>query len=194
MLAALPFPIIVTTNYDQLFERALQNTRLANGKMKDPKIHIYDPKKKKDDEDDEIPLDPSPDEPIVLKLHGDIKKRDSIVVTEEDYITFIQRMSDKHLHPVPQNIRARLHTWRVLFIGYSLKDYNLRLLLRTLRWKVDPANLPLSFSVDPKPDDLIVEVWQRGEKKIVNFIEQDLWDFVPALYREVKGADYQPPQ
>jgi hypothetical protein len=188
MLAALPFPIIVTTNYDHLFEIALRRTIVANGVTKDPIIHIYSPEAKAED----VPLDPAPERPILLKLHGDIDKAESIVVTEEDYITFIQRMSGQHFHPVPENIRARMKSWRILFVGYSLRDYNLRLLLRTLRWTVDPANFPLSFSVDPRPDNLIVAVWQRGEKKIVNFIQQDLWDFVPALFKECTGVDFKP--
>ena len=34
-----------------------------------------------------------------------------------------------------------LTDWTTLFVGYSLLDYNLRLLFKTLRWKIDSANL-----------------------------------------------------
>jgi hypothetical protein len=189
MLAALPFPIVVTTNYDHLFDLALRETKLANGKRRDPIVRIYDPQR--NGPPDDVPLQPTPDRPILLKLHGDIDKPESIVITEEDYIVFIQKMTDEHLHPIHKKIRMYMMEWPMLFIGYSLKDYNLRLLFRTLRWNVDSALFPLSFSVDPRPDNLIVSVWQRGEKKIVNFIQQDLWEFVPALFRQCTGADYQ---
>ena len=190
MLAALPFRIVITTNYDNLFETALNQVKARNGTLapKYPLIKVYDPTRQGPPEI--VPLDPSVNEPIVLKLHGDFSKPESIVITEEDYIVFIQRMSDLHLHPIHENIRARMKTWPVLFIGYSLKDYNLRLLFRTLRWNVDPANYPLCFSVDPYPDNLILSVWQGG--KIVSFIQEDLWEFVPELYRECLGVEYAP--
>jgi SIR2-like domain len=188
-LAALPFPIVITTNYDQLFDIALYRANTLAGKPKQPIVRVYDPHRTGPPE--EVPLDPSEGQPILLKLHGDLNNPGSIVVTEEDYLVFIQKMSDLHQHPIPLNIRARMNSWPILFIGYSLKDYNLRLLFRTLRWHLTVADFPLSFSVDPFPDDLIVSVFQRGGKPMVNFIEENLWDFVPALYRACTGVEYQ---
>jgi hypothetical protein len=190
MLAALPFTTIITTNYDHLFEEALHLTKLPTGARKDPIVKVYDPHRTGSVED--VPVRPTPAKPILLKLHGDIDRPESIVVTEEDYITFIQQMADDKLHPIHKKIRMNMTEWPTLFIGYSLKDYNLRLLFRTLRWNVDSANFPLSFSVDPRPDNLIVSVWQYGDKKIVSFIEQDVWTFVPSLYKQCTGTEYQP--
>ncbi len=189
MLAALPFRIIITTNYDKLFEKALRETKVSDGVCKDPMIRIYDPHKTDSIED--VPLHPNAAKPVLLKLHGDIDKPESIVVTEEDYITFIQRMSDNKLHPIHKKIQMNMTELPIMFIGYSLKDYNLRMLFRTLRWTVDPANFPLCFSVDPQPDNLIVSVWQNGKQRIVTFIKQDLWEFVPALYKQCTGGEYQ---
>lgn len=180
MLAALPFRIVITTNYDHLFDRALRDAKTADGHSKDPIIKIYDP----NGPPEKVPLDPLVQRPILLKLHGDIDKPESIVVSEEDYIVFIQRMSTSHLHPIHDFIRTRMRTWQTLFIGYSLKDYNLRLLFKTLRWNEDAANFPLSYSVDPKPDNLIVSVLQTGKERIISFIKENLWSFVPALYKE----------
>lgn len=188
MLAALPFRITITTNYDQLYEQALFTAKTIGGLPKRPKITVYDPNRPPE----AVPLDPVEEQPILFKLHGDITKPESIVITEEDYITFIQRMGMSERHPIAQGIRARMMEWPTLFIGYSLKDYNLRLLFKTLRWQVDTANYPLSFSVDPFPDNLIVSVWQRGPQPMVSFIEEDLWKFVPALYKAVIGRDYEP--
>jgi hypothetical protein len=50
----------------------------------------------------------------------------------------------------------------------------------------------MSFSVDPSPDNLIVSILQHGEKPMVNFIRENLWDFVPDLYRECMGVEYLP--
>jgi hypothetical protein len=130
---------------------------------------------------------------VLFKLHGDIDKPESIVITEEDYITFIQRMGNPHpqTYPIPANISARMGSWSILFIGYRLTDWNLRLLLRALRWHVDPANYGLSYSVDPFPDELIVAVLQDVERPVISFLKEDLWDFVPELYERCLGAPWQ---
>lgn len=182
MLAAMPFRIIVTTNYDRLMETALR----AEGK--DPNIVIYDPSPDKPTPDDGE--DPSEKAPLLFKMHGDLNQRESIVITDEDYITFVQRMSDKEVvHPVPMTIRYRMKKWSTLFVGYSLRDYNLRLLFRTLRWRVDPANFPPSFSIDRDPDPLILQVWQN-ERQFITFVAQDMWSSIPYLYREVTGKEF----
>jgi hypothetical protein len=189
MLADLPFPIIVTTNYDHLFDNALRRARTRDDKPKDPIVRIYDPKRK--EPPDEVPPDPIEQRPVLLKIHGDIDVPESIVVTEEDYIVFIQRMTNPYLHPFHQNVLLRMKYWPILFIGYSLKDYNLRLLLRSLQWTINPAKRSLLFSVDPSPDKLIKAVWQGGgEERIIYFVEKDLWEFVPTLYRACMDKEY----
>jgi hypothetical protein len=189
MLAALPFPIIITTNYDHLFDIALNRSNTLAGVAKQPIVRVYDPTRNGPPE--EVPYRPSEERPILLKLHGDLNNPGSIVVTEEDYIVFIQRMSNSHFHPIHRYIQGAMCALPTLFIGYSLKDINLRLLFRTLRWNVDTASIPLSYAVDPHPDRLIVSVWQDGANPMVSFIDEDLWDFVPALYEKCTGRTFQ---
>jgi hypothetical protein len=182
-LARLDFPLVITTNYDQLFEQALR----AVGKT--PRVSIYKPRPTQTDE----LFDPTPESPIIYKLHGDIRVRESLVVTDEDYIQFVLRMSDKGRYdPVPLSLKEPLTTWSTLFVGYSLVDYNLRLLLRTLRSKIDAANLKPMFSVDRRPDPLILNVWGTGQNKQVEFIAQDVWSFVPRLSEVVLGEVLKP--
>jgi len=181
MLAALPFRIIVTTNYDRLLETAMAGEDI----QKELAILIYNPSA--DAPTPDMSDDPTENRPLLFKMHGDLDHRDSIVITDEDYITFIQRMADKAaLHPVPETVRFRMLKWPMLFAGYSLRDYNLRLLFRTLRWRIDPAIFPLSYSVDRNPDPLILQVWQN-ERKFVTFVAEDLWTFVPWLFAKVQG-------
>jgi hypothetical protein len=120
-------------------------------------------------------------------MHGCISEPDSIVITDEDYINFVMRMGDSEaFHPVPQKLRVQFKMWPTLFVGYSLLDYNLRLLFRTLRrWIVD-AEQPPTFSLDPHPDLLVMETYKAG---LVFFIEQDSWKFVPQLYQNLFGQD-----
>jgi SIR2-like domain len=184
-LAELDFPRAVTTNYDQLFEAALR----AAGK--DPRVSIYTPRR---EPTRDFP-NPTPESPILFKIHGDIDQEESIVVTDEDYIRFLLRMSDKDPYdPVPLKLKADLTEWTTLFVGYSLLDYNLRVLFQALRWGIDPAYRPDMFSVDFSPDPLILYVWKNKERS-VKFVVQNVWAFVPELYERVLGKaipDYSP--
>lgn len=183
-LAELDFPLIITTNYDQLLEQAL---RLAD---KQPRVSIYSPSLEATVDF----RDPSPQNPVVFKVHGDVDRAETIVVTDEDYIQFVLRMSNKDPYdPLPLTLKYHLTGWTTLFVGYSLLDYNLRLLFKSLRWKIDSANVPDMYSVDRAPDPLILSVW-HDQRRYVRFVAQDVWAFVPELYRIVRGKeipDYQ---
>jgi len=181
-LARLDFPIVITTNFDGLFEQALRDA----GKR--PRVSVYNPE---DDPTSDFD-DESAKSPVVYKLHGDIAHRESLVVTDEDYIQFVLRMTDKAPYdPIPLSLKHFLNRWTTLFIGYSLMDYNLRLLFKTLRWRIDPARIPDAYSVDHRPDPLILDVWQ-SQRRYVKFIAQDVWSFVPALYELVRGEELTP--
>jgi hypothetical protein len=181
-LAQLDFPVVITTNYDQLFERALTDAG------KQPRVAIYTPRL-------EQTIDyrkPTVQSPIVFKIHGDISRPETIVITDEDYIDFVLRMSNKEPYdPLPRRLKVYLTDWTTLFVGYSLLDYNLRLLFKTLRWKIDNANLPDMYSVDLAPDPLIMDVWQ-SRRRYVTFIAQDVWAFVPRLYELVLREELTP--
>lgn len=180
-LAELDFPLVITTNYDRLFERAL----VKAGKDEFERS-VYSPDDRREMEDFD---DPNPRKPYILKIHGDIEDASSIVITDEDYIQFVLRMGDREpWNPIPLGVRYFLKKWPTLFVGYSLKDFNLRLLFKTLRWRVDPVKFPTSYAIDPFPDPLVVKVLS-GREQHISFISTDVWNFVPALYKAVKGKE-----
>jgi hypothetical protein len=177
-LAELDFARIITTNYDQLLESALR----AAGK--DPRVSIYIPKSYS--EPTREVYDATPESPAVYKLHGDIDHGESIVVTDEDYINFLLRMRDMEPYaPVPPALKVDVQQCTTLFVGYSLLDYNLRLLFKALRWGLDNANRPNMFSVDLSPDPLILYVWKDKDRS-VRFVVENVWSFVPELYKLVR--------
>ena len=175
-LAEIDFRVIITTNYDQLFEKALS--------PKKPVVRIYDPRGKEPTED--FPGDPtSSKEPWFFKMHGCISEPESIVITDEDYVRWVMRIGDREdFRPVPQKVRTYFKEKPTLFVGYSLLDYNLRLLFRTLRRNLGKLDLPPTFSLDPRPDLLVLKTYTREN---VSFIEQDSWRFVPELYQNLFG-------
>lgn len=185
-LAELNFPIVITTNYDRLFETALREVAVN---PKDPFVSHYQTNENVATVDFPFDEEFSEARPFVFKMHGDIEHPESIVITDEDYIHFILRMSNSGVYdPIPKTLQVQFKRWPTLFIGYSLKDYNLRVLFRTLRWKVDRAGFPRTYSIDLYPDPLIKTVWgDRG--RFVSFIAQDVWTFVPELYRRIKNKE-----
>jgi hypothetical protein len=184
-LARLDFPIVITTNYDQLFEQAL---RMVGKK---PRVSVYRPEHNNQPTAD--PRRPTAKSPVIYKLHGDINHPESLVITDEDYIQFVLRMGDREqFDPIPLSLKFHLMGATTLFVGYSLLDYNLRLLLKTLRCKVDPANVPDMYSVDRRPDELILKVWEH-QRAYVRFIAEDVWSFVPQLYEMVLGEELAAP-
>lgn len=179
-LALLDFPLIMTTNYDHLFENAL------NKVDKEPRKGVYDPGGAKptiDFPDDDIKR------PFLFKVHGDIDAPESLVVTDEDYIQFLLRMGDREpYHPIPETFRVQFKRWPTLFIGYRLTDFNLRLLFKALRWKMDPANRKPAFAVDLYPDPPVMAELQDRDGHVF-FIVDDLWNFVPKLFESVTGKE-----
>jgi hypothetical protein len=178
-LAKLDFRLIVTTNYDRLFEQALY------GAGKQPEIRVYN---KADSVADFSTEDPTKDRPQLFKIHGDIGNPASIVITDEDYIEFIMNMNNSRVQTVPDTFTFKFKKRQTLFVGYSLLDYNLRLLFRTLRLGWDKSQTPKTYSVDYRPDPLILQFWQ-DQRQFVRFIVQDVWAFVPDLYKSVTGED-----
>ena len=181
-LAALPFKFTMTTNYDTLFERALA---MAG---KDCVKRIYDPHgdgPTKDFPDDVEDVEVG--NPWLFKMHGDIGDPGSIVITDDDYVTFVHRMASlESYYPIPKSLNFLLGARPVLFVGYGLLDFNLRLLFHTLR-RSGEAIVPNSYSVDVRPDPLVSEVWSKDLS--MSFIVEDVWSFVPRLYRAVLGQE-----
>lgn len=177
MLAELPFPIVVTTNYDLLFDEALRDAG------KEPHVAVYS-----SDEGGAYLDDPTVEEPLLFKMHGDIDHPDSIVISDEDYIGFVERMSEKS-GPVPETVRYFMKRWHTVFVGYSLRDYNLRLFLRMLRAGLDQSQKPNAFSVDLYPDVLVKKVWE-DKRGLVAFLVEDIWEWIPNVYETIKGHSY----
>lgn len=128
VLAALPFPIFITTNPDNLLVEALK----AAGK--DPQVELC--KWNEDMEFESIykrEPDYRPDEkrPLVYCLFGQFNDLDSMVVTEDDYFDYLIGVtSNKDL--IPGVVRRALADSALLFLGFQLDDWNFRVLYRSI--------------------------------------------------------------
>ncbi len=57
-------------------------------------------------------------------------ERDSFVITEDHYIDYLTRTDISNLLPV--TLAAKLRKSHFLFLGYSLRDWNLRVILHRI--------------------------------------------------------------
>lgn len=111
MICKLEFPIIYTTNYDRCVEQAFS-------------VFHYDFEKIVGVED----LAQSKHEKTqIIKFHGDFDYENTIVLTESSYF---DRMNFES--PLDIKLRADMLGKSILFIGYSLKDINIRYLIYKL--------------------------------------------------------------
>lgn len=128
VLAALPFPIYITTNPDNLLTGALK----AAGK--DPQVELC--KWNEDMSTESIyarepDFRPTPQRPLVYCLFGQFSDLDSMVLTEDDYFDYLIGVtSNKDL--IPGVVRRALADTALLFLGFQLDDWNFRVLYRSI--------------------------------------------------------------
>jgi DNA-binding SARP family transcriptional activator len=100
----------------------------------------------------------------LIKLHGQVdrgpeREWESFVVTEDDYIDYLSR-SDV-AGAVPVALAAKLRRSHFLFLGYTMGDWNLRVILNRL-WSDQPLSYR-SWAVQPKAQPLEREFWRRRD-------------------------------
>lgn len=201
-----PNLLIVTTNYDDLLERAFkkwdqpydlvtywigdQNDRrgkflhwIAEGKPRE----IEDPSTysgiKLDEQRNLI-------NPVILKVHGAVDRsvrrnmmpRDSYVITEDHYLEYLTRSDIASL--VPATLKEKFSGSSFLFLGYSLRDWNLRVFLNRIQMQQKQSyGFYKSWAIQKRPGELEQKFWRARN---VEIFDANLRDYVTELERRVK--------
>lgn len=144
LIVTLDFPIIYTTNYDRNLEVAFEIHDRPYAKIANAK--------------DLARADPAVTR--IIKYHGDFDDDLSLVLAETDYFDRLSFDS-----PLDVNFRADALGRTVLFIGYSMSDMNIRLLLHRLwqTWNRSgyASDRPPSFIFMADPDPVQEAVLAR---------------------------------
>ena len=117
--------------------------------------------------------------PVILKLHGGVdpdpeRAWESFVITEDDYIEYLPQ--SEVATSVPVGLAARLRRSHFLFLGYGMREWNLRLVLNRL-WAGAPLNYR-SWAVAPAPAPVEREFWRSRD---VDLLEAPLEEYVGLL-------------
>jgi len=149
VLADLPLPIYMTTNYDDFMVKALRS------KDKDPRRELCrwntSLKGQLSVFDSAPGFRPTPANPIVFHLHGHNEIPESLVLTEDDYLDFLVNISRKQ-DLLPPRIQEALTGASLLFIGYRLADWDFRVLFRGLVTSMEASLRRISVAVQLPPE------------------------------------------
>ncbi len=170
VLAELPLPIYITTNYDSFMVKALKSRgkqpvaqvcrwwdeeieKVLTGVAKSNKVVKETLQAIFEEEPD---FDPSDKRPIVFHMHGNTAVPHTMVLTEDDYLDFLIKMGEnKDL--LPSRIRRAFTENSLLFLGYSLTDSNFRVVFRSLvsymRGNFGKAHVSVQLTPDGLPEE-----------------------------------------
>ena len=132
VLAALPLPIYITTNYDNLLAEALVEAGRS------PEVAICPWSERFYEEsiyDREPDYRPTVERPLVYHLFGHLKNPESMVLTEDDYYEFLIGFTTaKKRTPaiIPPIITRAMTDSNLLVLGFQLDDWAFRALFRTV--------------------------------------------------------------
>ena len=160
ILASLPIPVFVTTNYDDYVEQALarEDKDVTREKCRWNKLLVDPPSVFKDD------YNPTSAAPVVFHLHGQVDDLDSLVLTEDDYFEFLINVSrDPAL--IPSRIQKALTTTSLLLLGFRLDDWDFRVLFHLLAsyLEISTTRTHVAVQLAPLGDEETEDLRRRAQ-------------------------------
>jgi len=178
--------LILTTNYDDVLEQAFAES----GEPVD--VVVYEKRKNEQRfvhlraDGRRVPIDDAAryrefaleERSVILKIHGDVdpddSARDTFVVTEDDYIDYLAGESVRAL--IPAYLMRRIRESDLLFLGYSMRDWNLRVILRQI-WAEQGFSTG-GWSIQRMPSEVDLRFWSRQR---IDILDVPLEEWVDAM-------------
>jgi len=191
--AQLPFDTIYTTNFDLLLEEAYSQAARPFRSLVG---------------EHQLPFHAGRIASSIVKMHGDLRHEEHIVLTQDDYDSFMDR------YPVvATHLAAMLITRTPLFLGYSLTDPDFGQIRRIVRSRLgvfermayvvqfDVAEkdveaalgdnlhiISLDSSTGPSPDDVLSQFLSGIQSELDANAGATLRDARPDLFEKVESA------
>jgi hypothetical protein len=153
ILAKLPLKIYVTTSYYNFIERALE----AENKKPRTQVCFWSSDGKpsaKPEPSAELLREPSDTEPIVYHLFGLEDNPKYMVLSEDDYLSFLSSVVEdiNNLNPViPLKLQQGLTESRLILLGYRVSDWDFRILFRLINKYRSTESAPRGMLIQLKP-------------------------------------------
>lgn len=174
ILAELPLPVYLTTNFASFIEDALK----AAGKA--PRVEVCS---WRNDVEADVPsvfeqdpdYKPSVEEPLVYHIHGLDARPSSLILAEDDYLDFLFNVAQDP-ETIPKRVAVALADSSLLLLGYHLQDWDFRVIYRGLITSRRSSRRLMSLSIQLTPDPQGVD---------------NLADAQEYLERYFKGANFE---
>jgi hypothetical protein len=131
VLARMPCRIYVSAQPTSLLSVALR----AEGK--EPREHFCMWNRDAHDDWPESPFEadrsyePSVEKPLVYNVFGTLEHPESIVISEDDYLSFLMAVAERP-DLIPTQVTEAIAESSLLFLGFGLQDWDMRILTRAL--------------------------------------------------------------
>lgn len=146
----LPFERVVTTNFDFLLEQAYTKiNKYCIPLVSEDQLAVGDPQAGV----------------RLLKLHGDLHHPNRVVVTEEDYDSFLTSLPLLATH-----LSSLLIDHTALFIGYSLDDPDFRQIWQIVKDRLGGLRRPAYVLQVDAPTHVVARYERRGVK-VINLLK-----------------------
>jgi hypothetical protein len=136
LIAGMPVNEFITTNYDDLFEKARRSsgnelTVIPGNRMRSSSGWI-------------------------LKMHGDVSFPEDIVLSRSHYLNY-----DDSRGPLAALVQVMLATQVMLFVGFSMTDYNFHKIVSAVQSGFLQKKRQIGYALMLKEDRLNAELWQH---------------------------------
>lgn len=125
----------------------------------------------------------------IIKMHGDLSDCDNIVLKEQDYLNYSQSHTLIELF-----VKSLLTDHIVMFLGYSLNDYNIKLIIswiNYMRIQNDAGTAPQKIGyiiLDQEQVDETQRSYFKGNNiDVINIHKMPLVDKIPDLLKYEQG-------
>lgn len=198
-LARLPFNLVITTSHDALLAEAMRSPGEDSSiQKKEPNVYRYHFRGDRR-ENPEFPLSMSPDTPIIYHLFGDAGEPASLVLSENDLLDFLVAVVSGR-PSLPNCLRRALRQTgqNFLFVGFGIRHWYLRVLLKVLVRTLELHRSGTSFALEPLQSlsdvdrNQTVLFYQRGTR--VEVLDVDVDKFLDELGGRFQLAGGRPVQ
>ena len=176
-----PCPLIITTNYDDALERAFAEAGEQIDVVFYAAIHGQAGRFVHLRPDGKRVAVPKTyrgfdlgSRTVIMKIHGAVDRHDedgdSYVITEDHYIDYVARTNVYNL--IPAALMARMSASHFIFLGYGMRDWNLRVILHHI-WSQQVRSFK-SWAIQKQPDPIDEKFWERHGVDIID-VSLETW-------------------
>jgi hypothetical protein len=195
VLANLPLPIYVSTNPDNLLCDAL----VEAGKQPVVELGRWNDQVEIDSIwDSEPDYKPTVERPLIYHVFGQLRTRESLVLTEDNYFDFLLRVGTSQWR-VPDVIAAAWAKNALMFLGFQMDEWSFRVLFRTIMSQpgrsLGNKKPHIAVQIDPEEGSSLYP--QRARKYLEQYFGEEhittYWGSAERFMQEIWAA-WSPPR